>query len=143
MSERFLTVGITNELRRDRRCRASAPATCYTPVNGGCQHESRFLQAPLAELLGKRDNDALRPADVGSRYVSSYCISPMSSAPWARKRATTASMSSTANMTRRMPSVFTGASTGPNLIALGVWNLSSSMPCPSGVRIIARVARTS
>ena len=22
---------------------------------------------------------------------------------------------------------------GPNLIALGVWNLSSSMPCPSGV----------
>src|SRR5216117_3879192 len=67
----------------------------------------------------------------------------MSSAPWARMRATTASMSSTANMTRRMPSVFTGASTGPNLIALGVWNLSSSMPCPSGVRIIARVARTS
>src|SRR2546426_9053461 len=64
----------------------------------------------------------------------------MSSAPWARMRATTASMSSTANMTRRMPSVFTGASTGPNLIALGAWNLSSSMPCPSGVRIIARVA---
>src|SRR5216684_1835078 len=28
----------------------------------------------------------------------------MSSAPWARMRATTASMSSTANMTRRMPS---------------------------------------
>src|SRR5438046_10616507 len=46
-------------------------------------------------------------------------------------------------MTRRKPSVFTGASTGPNLIALGVWNLSNSMPCPSGVRIIARVARTS
>src|SRR3954454_2729286 len=67
----------------------------------------------------------------------------MSSAPWARMRATTASMPSTANMTRRMPSVFTGASTGPNRIALGVWNLSSSMPCPSGVRIIARVARTS
>jgi len=43
------------------------------------------------------------------------------------------------HMTRRIPSVFTGASTGPNLIALGVWNLSSSMPCPSGVRIIARV----
>src|SRR5689334_5469953 len=56
---------------------------------------------------------------------------------------TTALMSSTANMMRRMPSVFTGASTGPNLIALGVWNLSSSMPCPSGVRIMARVARTS
>ena len=30
----------------------------------------------LAQLLGKRDNDALRPADVGSAgYVSSYCIS--------------------------------------------------------------------
>jgi hypothetical protein len=42
-----------------------------------------------------------------------------------------------------MTSVFTGAFTGPNLIALGVWNLSSSIPCPSGVRIIARVARTS
>src|SRR5262249_31951770 len=75
--------------------------------------------------------------------VSSYCIWPISSAPRARKRATTASMSSTANMMQRMPSVFTGASTGPNLIALGEWNLSSSMPCPSGVRIIARVARTS
>src|SRR5437867_3555320 len=37
----------------------------------------------------------------------------MSAAPWARMRATTASMSSTANMTRRMPSVFIGASTGP------------------------------
>jgi hypothetical protein len=48
--------------------------------------------------------------------------------PWARMRATTASMSSTANMTRRIPSVFTGASTGPNRIALGVWNLSSAMP---------------
>lgn len=34
-------------------------------------------------------------------------------------------------------------STGPNWIALGMWNLSSSMPCPSGVRNIARVARTS
>src|SRR3989441_10948455 len=78
-----------------------------------------------------------------SRYLSSYRMSPMSSAPWARMRATTASMSSTANMTRRMPSVLTGAFTGPNLTALGVWNLSSSMPCPSGVRIIARVARTS
>ena len=42
-----------------------------------------------------------------------------------------------------MPGVFTGASTGPNLVALGLWNLSSSIPCPSGVRIIARVARTS
>src|SRR5437867_2281620 len=68
---------------------------------------------------------------------------PMSSAPWVSMCATRASMSSTENITRRMPSVFTGASTGPNLTALGVWNLSSSMPCPSGVRIIARVARTS
>src|SRR3954447_24552255 len=55
----------------------------------------------------------------------------------------TASMSSTANMTRRRPSTFTGASTGPNLIASGVWNLSSSMrPWPSGVRMNTRVART-
>src|ERR1041385_6467203 len=37
---------------------------------------------------------------VTGRYVSSYRISPMSSAPWAHMRATTASMSSTANMTR-------------------------------------------
>src|SRR5437899_9588790 len=52
-------------------------------------------------------------------------------------------MSSTANMMRRMPSVFTGASSGPALTAVGVWNLSSSIrPWPSGVRIIAMSLRT-
>ncbi|MNT42296.1 hypothetical protein D3C72_1787130 [compost metagenome] len=67
----------------------------------------------------------------------------MSSAPWACIRATTASMPSTANMMRRRPRVFTGAFTGPNRTASGVWNLSSSIPCPSGVRSMARVARAS
>jgi len=42
-------------------------------------------------------------------------------------------MSSTANMMRRMPSVFTGASSGSALTAVGVWNLSSSNP-PVAVR---------
>src|SRR5213594_915309 len=38
--------------------------------------------------------------------MSSYCaISPTSSAPWLRRRATTSSMSSTANMMRRMQRV--------------------------------------
>src|SRR5947207_2108464 len=52
----------------------------------------------------------------------------MSSAPWARMCATIASRQSMANMTRRKPSVFTG----PNRMAPGAWNLSNSMPCPSG-----------
>src|SRR5262245_42334347 len=76
--------------------------------------------------------------------MSSYwATSPMSSAPWARKRARTSSMSSTANMMRRMPSVFTGAFFGSALTAAGAWNLSSSSrPWPSGVRIIAISHRT-
>src|SRR6478752_3343258 len=42
--------------------------------------------------------------------MSPYCaISPTSSAPRLRRRATTSSMSSTANMMRRMPSAFAGA----------------------------------
>src|SRR6266536_2376233 len=45
--------------------------------------------------------------------MSLYCAtSPTSSAPWLRRRATTSSMSSTANMMRRMPSVFAGALSG-------------------------------
>src|SRR5499426_197747 len=76
--------------------------------------------------------------------MSSYWVtSPMSSAPWARKRARTSSMSSTANMMRRMPSVFTGVFFGSALTAAGAWNLSSSSrPWPSGVRIIAISHRT-
>src|SRR5262249_23398160 len=42
-------------------------------------------------------------------------------------------MSSTANMMRRMPSVFGGASVGSARIALGVRNMSNSIrPWPSG-----------
>jgi hypothetical protein len=67
--------------------------------------------------------------------MSSYCaISPTSSAPWLRRRATTSSMSSTANMMRRMPSVFAGALSGSALTAGGVWNfVSSTRLWPSGV----------
>src|SRR5204863_8046967 len=62
-----------------------------------------------------------------SRYMSSYCvISPTSSAPWLRRRATTSSTSSTVNMMRRMPSVFAGALSGSVLTAVGVWNFVSS-----------------
>ena len=39
--------------------------------------------------------------------------------------------------------MFTGASTGPNLIALGVWNYRANALPIAGVRIIARVALTS
>src|SRR5215470_1016278 len=56
--------------------------------------------------------------------MSSYwATSPMSSAPWVRKRARTSSMSSTANMMRRMPSVFTGAVFGSPLTAAGASNV--------------------
>lgn len=52
-------------------------------------------------------------------------------------------MSSTANMMRRMPSVFAGAF-GSALPAVGVWNfVSSSREWPSGVRTIATSTRTS
>src|SRR5215213_8460672 len=51
-------------------------------------------------------------------------------------------MSSTANMMRPMPSVFTGAFSGPARTAFGVWNLdNSSRLWPSGVRSIAMSAR--
>src|ERR671918_1882647 len=57
--------------------------------------------------------------------------------------ATVASMSSTANMMLRRPSVFPGAFSGSALTAVGVWNfVSSSRPWPSGVRIIAPSTRT-
>ena len=75
----------------------------------------------LAELSGQRDDDALGAAEVGQAVRVLVLHFANSSATWARRRATTTSISSTANMTRRMPSVFTGASTGPNRIASGVW----------------------
>jgi hypothetical protein len=53
-------------------------------------------------------------------------------------------MSSTANMMRRMPSVFAGALSGSALTAGGVWNfVSSTRLSPSGGRIMAMSARTS
>jgi hypothetical protein len=53
-------------------------------------------------------------------------------------------MSSTANMMRRMPSVFAGTSFGSGLIAFGVLNIANSIPpWPSGVRSIATSCRTS
>src|SRR3982751_5039247 len=59
--------------------------------------------------------------------MSSYCaISPTSSAPWLRRRATTSSMLSTANMMRRMPSVFAGALSGSALTAGGGGNFARS-----------------
>src|SRR5918994_5476465 len=43
----------------------SARTTCYTPVNGWLPTRvSLATRHALAELLGKRDNDALRAADV-------------------------------------------------------------------------------
>src|SRR5579863_6938898 len=76
--------------------------------------------------------------------MSSYwASSPRSSAPWGCRRARTSSMSSTANMMLRRPSVFGGAFLGSALIAAGVWNfVSSSRPWPSGVRIMAMSTRT-
>jgi len=60
-----------------------------------------------------------------------------------RLRATTSSMSSTANMMRRMPSVFGGALFASALSAVGLRNfVSSTRPWPSGVRIIAISDRT-
>src|SRR6516162_6142891 len=74
----------------------------------------------------------------------SYCAtSPRSSAPWARRRATVSSMSSTANMTRCRPSVLGGGFSGSPPAAAGVrYLVSSSLLWPSGVRIIAMSLRT-
>src|SRR5438552_17858368 len=71
--------------------------------------------------------------------MSSYwATSPTSSAPSARRRATVSSTLSTVNMTLRRPSVFGGAIAGSISTSFGLRNfVSSSRPCPSGVRIIA------
>src|SRR5215212_392091 len=70
--------------------------------------------------------------------MSSYwATSPMSSAPWARRRATVSSTLSTVNMTLRRPSAFGGAIAGSISTSWGLRNfVSSSRPCPSGVRIM-------
>src|SRR5262245_20500903 len=69
----------------------------------------------------------------------SYCAtSPRSSAPWARRRATVSSMSSTANMTRCRPSVLGGGCSGSAPTAAGAWYfVSSSLLWPSRVGLIA------
>ena len=83
-----------------------------------------------AELLGQRDDDPFGAADVAEPELSWYCAtSPTSSAPRACRPATAASMSSTANMMLRKPSVFPSAFFGSALTAVGVWNfVSSSRP---------------
>src|SRR6266404_1232088 len=72
-----------------------------------------------------------------------WTTSPTSSAPLARRRATVSSTLSTVNMTLRRPSVFGGAIAGSISISFGLRNfVSSSRPCPSGVRIITMSTRT-
>ena len=98
-----------------------------------------------AELLGQPDDDALR-ATQEAEPVHVLVLRDLADelAAVAARRATTSSMSSTANMMRRMPSALAGASSGSALTAGGVWNLvSSTRPWPSGVRIIVMSARTS
>src|SRR5260370_23819250 len=70
--------------------------------------------------------------------MSSYwTTSPTSSPPLARRRATVSSTLSTVNMTLRRPRVFGGAIAGSISTSFGLRNfVSSSRPCPSGVRII-------
>jgi hypothetical protein len=97
------------------------------------------VPAHSAELLGQRDHDPLRAADVTKPIL---VLVPRQLAnefgAMARKRESTPSMSSTANMRRRMPRVFTGAFFGSALSGVGLWNfVSSSRLCPSGVRIMA------
>jgi hypothetical protein len=82
-----------------------------------------------AELLGQSDDDALR-ATQEAEPVDVLVLRDLatSSAPWLRRRATTSSMSSTANMMRRMPSLFAGALSGSALTAGGVWELRQLNP---------------
>ena len=76
------------------------------------------------ELLGQPDDDALR-ATQEAEPVAVLVLRDLADefGTVAARRATTSSMSSTANMVRRMPSVSAGASSGSALTAGGVWNL--------------------
>ena len=82
----------------------------------------------LLELLAQSDDDALGTADVGEpiRVFVLHHFADQFGAVGKQAR-DDSSMSSTANMMRRIPSSFTGAFSGPVLIASGVWNLSSSI----------------
>lgn len=96
-----------------------------------------------AEFLGQRDDDALGAADVAGPIdvvVLRHLANEFGA--WACRRARVSSMSSTAKMLRRVPSVF-AAAFGSALTVVGVWNfVSSSRLWPSGVRIIATSTRT-
>jgi hypothetical protein len=88
-----------------------------------------------AELLGQSVDDAFS-ATQEAEPVAVLVLRDLADefATWLRRRATTSSTSSTANMMRRMPSVFAGALSGSALTAGGVWNcVSSTRPWPSGV----------
>src|SRR5918993_1110278 len=112
--------------------------------SGGWKRYVAIGPGALAELLGKPDNDALRSADVGQpvRVLVLHFANELGPVG-AHARNDSVDVINGEHNARRRPLVFIGAFTGPNLIAVGVWNLSSSMPNPSGVRIVARVARTS
>lgn len=87
----------------------------------------RPLRQPSAELLGQRDDDARRAADV-AEPVAVLILLQLADEFGAVgvQAARTSSMSSTANMMRRMPSVSAGAFLGSALTAVGVRNLVSS-----------------
>jgi hypothetical protein len=98
---------------------------------------------PSADLLRQLDDDPLRAADVAEPiavFVALQLADEFSAA--ARRPATTASMSSTAHATWRIPGVFAGACRLSPWFD-GEWNfVSSSRPWPSGVPTIAISART-
>ena len=105
---------------------------------------ARRAESLLAELLGQRDDDPRRSPHV-AEPVAVLVLGDLADelAAVCRRRATSASTSSTVNMTLRRPSVFGGAGCGSPLITAGVLNfVSSRRPCPSGVRIMVMSART-
>jgi len=114
-----------------------------TPARWSCATSPRRNRQPSCCARPTTNPSGARTKH--SRVVSSYwAISPTSSAPWRScSRPTRSSTSSTANMMRRRPSAFDGASRGSVLTAAGRWNLdSSTRPCPSGVRSMVMSVRT-
>src|ERR1700704_7079940 len=91
------------------------------------------------EFLGQRDDDARRASHVAESVlvlVLGYLADEFGAV--AAQRATVSSTFSTVNMTLRRPSVFGGAIAGLISTSFGLRNfVSSSRPCPSGVRIMA------
>src|SRR5215210_3515782 len=90
------------------------------------------------ELFNQRYDDARRATHVAKAVqvlVLGHLADEFSAV--ARMRATVSSTLSTVNMTLRRPSVFGGAIAGSISTSFGLRNfVSSSRPCPSGVRII-------